>query len=155
MKPSIQDSREVIRFRALDLSKAGWQQKLVATALGVNRVTVCNWLRRARKGGAEALRSKRLPGRQPFLSEEQFGSLGVLLAKGAEGHGFEGDRWTAPRVAEVIEQAFGVRYSHGHTCKILKKIGRESTRARWSGARFQKDSAQESGSNACLRMRRI
>jgi transposase len=123
MKRSSQDPREVIRFRALELSKAGWQQKLIATALGVNRVTVCNWLRRARAEGAEALRAKKAPGRQPFLSKEEFDKLDVLLAKGAEEHGFEGDRWTAPRVAEVIERAFGVRYSDGHTCKVLKKIG--------------------------------
>lgn len=113
----------MIRFRALELSEAGWQQKLIAEALGVNPVTVCNWLRRAREQGPEALRAKKPPGRQPFLSEEEFGRLDVLLAKGAEAHGFEGDRWTAPRVAEVIEREFGVRYSDGHTCKVLKKIG--------------------------------
>ena len=123
MENKKQDPREVIRFRAYELSKAGWQQKLIAEALGVNAVTVCVWLRKAREGGPEALRARKRPGRQPFLSEEQFEHLDVLLAKGAEAYGFEGDRWTAPRVAAVIDQRFGVRYSDGHTCKVLKKIG--------------------------------
>lgn len=149
MKPT-QDPREVIRFRALKLSEAGWQQKLIAEALGVNPVTVCNWLKRAREHGPESLRAKKSPGRKPFLSQEEFSQLDALLARGAEAHGFEGDRWTAPRVAEVVEREFGVRYSDGHMCKVLKKIGwsrqkptRRSTRRNddavetWRSARWE------------------
>tara|TARA_R110002072_G_C7840200_1_gene524910 strand:- start:550 stop:1023 length:474 start_codon:yes stop_codon:yes gene_type:complete len=123
MKHSKQDAREAIRFRALALHQQGWQQKTIAEALGVSHVTVCIWLRKAREEGPEALRARKPPGRPRLLSAEQCEELVEQLRKGSEAHGFEGERWTAPRVAEVIERGFGIRFSDGHTCKILKRLG--------------------------------
>tara|TARA_B100000745_G_scaffold64254_1_gene37923 strand:- start:24 stop:497 length:474 start_codon:yes stop_codon:yes gene_type:complete len=123
MKHVKQDPREAIRFRALALHEAGWQQKTIAEALGVSPPTVCVWLRRVRELGPEALRAKKPPGRPPRLSEEQCEELRTLLRQGAEAHGFEGDRWTGRRVALVIERNFRTSFSAGHTCKILARIG--------------------------------
>ena len=123
MKHTKQDPREAIRFRALALHEQGWQQKLIAEALGVSHVTVCVWLKKAREEGPEALRARKPPGRPRLLKTEQSDELVELLKKGAVAHGFEGERWTAPRVAEVIERSFGIRFSDGHTCKILKRLG--------------------------------
>ena len=57
------------------------------------------------------------------MSEEQLAQLPVLLEQGAEAHGFRGDVWTRPRVAEVIVQEFGVRYTPQQVGNILRSIG--------------------------------
>ena len=45
------------------------------------------------------------------------------IAKGAEAYGFRGDVWTASRVAQVIEQTFGVRYHRDHVGRLLREAG--------------------------------
>jgi hypothetical protein len=39
---------------------------------------------------------------------------------GAEAYGFRGDVWTCPRVAQVIEWEFGIRYHRDHVSRMLK-----------------------------------
>ncbi|MEO0565473.1 MAG: winged helix-turn-helix domain-containing protein [Chloroflexota bacterium] len=46
-----------------------------------------------------------------------------LLHDGATTYGFQGDVWTQPRVAKVIEQTFGVAYTPGHVGRLLKRMG--------------------------------
>jgi hypothetical protein len=53
----------------------------------------------------------------------QHGSIGPVekaLAKGAEAHGYVGDLWTLPRVAEVIERLTGVAYHPGYVWYLLR-----------------------------------
>jgi transposase len=123
MKHPKQDHHEALRFRALELSKAGWKQVKIAEALGRNPATICIWLKKAEREGPEALRNKPRPGRRCRLKQEQLDRLDRLLAQGAESHGFEGDLWTAGRVVQLVADTFGVSYSEGHMCKILKKLG--------------------------------
>jgi|SRR5437879_10681547 len=104
------DAWEWRRKRACELHEQGWWQKDIAAALGVSRAAVCQWLKRGREGGVQALRTRPQPGPTPRLTAEQRGQLPALLARGAEAFGFRGDVWTASRVAAVIQQTFGVRY---------------------------------------------
>lgn len=57
------------------------------------------------------------------LSAEQRAQIPGLLERGAEAYGFRGDVWTAKRVAEVIEQTFGMRYSRDHVSALLRQLG--------------------------------
>ncbi len=45
-----------------------------------------------------------------------------LLSHGAEVWGFRGELWTCARVAAVIEEEFGVRYSRAHVSRLLKAV---------------------------------
>jgi transposase len=106
------------------LKQQGWKQKDIAAALGVTAGAVSQWLKRARTGGGpEALRHHPAPGPRPRLSEGQKRALLAILARGAEAYQFRGDVWTAPRVARVIRQEFGVRYDPGHVSRILRACG--------------------------------
>ncbi len=49
------------RQRAWELSQQGWWQKDIAAALGVSCAAVCQWLKRAREQGVEALRPQPRP----------------------------------------------------------------------------------------------
>jgi transposase len=111
------------RQRAWELHQQGWWQKDIAAALGVSRAAVCQWIKCAREQGVEGLRSRPPPGAPSKLSAEQRAQLPVLLAHGAEAHGFRGEVWTAPRVAVVIERAFGVRSHPVHVGRRLRQAG--------------------------------
>jgi|SRR5579863_2537972 len=117
------DAGEWRRKRAWELYQEGWWQKDIAAALGVSRSAVCQWIKRAREQGVEGLQNRPHLGCPPKLTAEQRAQIPVLLAQGAEAHGFRGDVWTARRVAAVIEQAFGVRYHPYHVTRLLRQAG--------------------------------
>ncbi len=110
-------------MRALELHQQGWHDGQIAEALGVSRSAVSQWLAEAREGGPEALRHHPSPGRPPKLSPEQMHLIPDRLWHGAEAYSFRGDVWTCPRVAAVIYQEFGVRYSRSEVSRLLQRIG--------------------------------
>ena len=85
--------------------------------------SVARWREVVRKSGMEGLAAKRHPGPCPRLSEKQREKLVKLLLKGPQAHGYRNDLWTLPRVAQVIENHFGVRYHPAHVWKILHALG--------------------------------
>ncbi len=111
------------RLRAWQLKQEGWTQRDIAKALGVTEGAVCQWMKRVREGGAEALRHQPAPGPTPRLTPEQRAEIPLRLAKGAETYGFRGDLWTTKRVALVIERWFGVRYHPAHVSRLLRELG--------------------------------
>lgn len=110
------------RRRAWELKQQGWKQQDIATALGVTKGAVSQWMRRAREGGVEALRRHPPPGPTPKLTAEQLAHLPQVLAPGAEAYGYRGQVWTTKRVAEVIWRTFGVSYHPGHISRLLRSI---------------------------------
>lgn len=121
--PRKADWREERRKQAWNLKQQGWQQNEIAQALGISEGAVSQWMKRGREGGEAALKTRPPRGAQPRLAAEQLRQLPTLLAKGPESYGFRGHVWTARRVAKVIEQTFGVRYSRDHVSYLLRKIG--------------------------------
>jgi len=117
-----QDWREWRRFRALQLKRDGWSQRDIAEALGASEVAVSHWMARARDGGPEALRSHPAPGHPPRLSAAQKRLIPELLWHGPEAYGFRGQVWTRARIAQVIEEEFGVRYHKGHVGRLLQEL---------------------------------
>lgn len=117
------DLREYRRFRAWELHQQGWKQQTIADVLGVTQGAVCQWLRRAKEHGTEALRRRKAPGAEPRLTPEQKAQIPDLLKQGPEAFGFRGDVWTRERVATVIRREFGVSYHPVHIGRILKALG--------------------------------
>jgi transposase len=121
--PSPFDWKEWRRLRAWQLQQQGWCQRDIAEALGASAGAVSRWLRAARQGGAEALRSHPAPGRTPKLTPEQKRLLPDFLWHGAEAYGFRGEVWTCGRLARVLQEEFGVRYHRGHVARLLRQLG--------------------------------
>jgi len=115
------DWREERRMRAWSLKQAGWKQTDIATALGVTEGAVSQWLKRAREQGVAALKSHPSAGPQPRLTREHLRSL---LAQGALVHGYHEAVWTSRRVADLIQQTFGVRYHRAHCSRLLRALVR-------------------------------
>jgi len=109
------------RLRAWELYEQGWKQIAIAAALGVTRGAVSQWIKRGTAGGREALRHHPAPGAAARLTAEQRAQIPGLLAKGAPAYGFDGDYWTAKRVAWLIAQTFDVQYHPTHVSRLLKQ----------------------------------
>jgi transposase len=100
----------------------GWTQATIAVALDVTEAAVSQWIKMAQANGPDALRSKSRKGQAARLSEEQLRELPVLLDRGPEAFGFRGDLWTCPRIVQVIEHEFGVRYHPDHVRRLLHRL---------------------------------
>jgi transposase len=116
------DGREWRRLRAVALKRQGWQQRDIASALGVREETVGRWVARAGRGGIGSLRARPGAGRPPRLAPDQARLIPEFLWHGAEAYGFRGEVWTCARVAKVIQEEFGVRYHKSHVGKLLAKL---------------------------------
>ncbi len=114
--------REERRMQGWKLHEKGWKQKDIAEALGVTEGAVSQWLKKAKTQGVEALQHTSPPGATPKLSKEQQAQLPALLERGAEAFGFRGQVWTTARVAQMIEQQFGVRYHPAHCSLLLRNL---------------------------------
>ena len=111
------------RVRALALLDEGLQPVEVARRVAADRRSVRRWKAAARVQGAAGLRAKPAPGRPPKLKAKQRARLERFLVKGAQAAGYHTDLWTCPRVAELIEQRFGVGYHVDHVGRLLHELG--------------------------------
>lgn len=114
---------EVRRRIAGRMLQQGKGVREVARLVGVSPSSVSRWKAALEEGGPEALAAKPHPGRPARLTPEQKKALEVILLRGARAAGFATDLWTLPRVAQVIEQHFGVKYHPGHVWYILRGMG--------------------------------
>ena len=111
------------RFKALTLYRKGVTQADIARRLKVSRAAVCQWLKKARKKGKQALQRKPRPGRPPKLTAVQQRSLVKLLARGPERAGYTTQLWTAERIQRLVAERFGARYHVHHVPKLLRHCG--------------------------------
>ena len=139
--------RERVRLAAADLIEAGASDREVAQRFGVTRPSVNRWRQVLAAGGRQALVSKGAGGVRCKLSPPQLNELEKVLEAGPAAFGWDADqRWTLARVAEVVRDRFGVRYSLSGLHLLLQRIG-------WS---LQAPSGQalptgSGGSSSCLR----
>jgi transposase len=117
------EALEKRRFAAIRLLGDGLTQTDIADRLQVSRSTVVRWVAQYRRHGREALRKAGRAGRKPKLTATQRKRLEQRLGQGPERLGYETPLWTCPRVADLIEREFGVRYHSGHVWKVLVNLG--------------------------------
>ena len=115
------------RLRALALYQQGWQQKLIAEALGVTKGAVSQWIKKARDlpedKQREALQVKRSTGRRPALTKQDRRQLVALVEQGAQAFGFTGELWTAARVRAVARRELGLQVGLTTIKKFLHEEG--------------------------------
>jgi transposase len=111
------------RRRAIALLEEGLMPVEVARRVGVDRRSVRRWKAAYRKRGEAALAAKPAPGRPAKLSERDLRRLERQLLKGAHAAGFASDLWTCPRVAQWIEERFGIEYHVRHVPRVLRGLG--------------------------------
>jgi transposase len=114
--------KEQRRLQALSLKCKGWKQKDIATALGVTKSAVSQWLTIADEQGEAGVLARPHSGRPPELTGAEKRLIPDFLSHGAESDGFRGAVWTAARVRKVIEWEFGVSYHKSHLARLLKDL---------------------------------
>ena len=127
------DKLEKRRFEAIRLWERGESQAAIARQLKVVHQTVARWVQQGRTQGKASLKAGRA-GRKPRLSAKDRQRLEKLLLRGPESLGYETPLWTCPRVAQLIEQEFGVRSHPGHVWKMLISLGWSPDRLTGAGA---------------------
>ena len=110
------------RLEGLKLLRQGLNQSEVARRVKVCSQTVSRWARTVAERGEKALKAAGRAGRLPLLDFRQRQHLVSLLLEGPEKLGYETPLWTYPRVADLIEREFGVRYHAGHVWKVLRQL---------------------------------
>ena len=103
------EALEQRRFRAAALLLKGLSETEVARQVGVHRQSVNRWAKQLASGGRRVLRKAGRAGRKPLLQENDLRRIEEGLTRGPEGLGYHTSRWTAARVAELIEKECGVR----------------------------------------------
>jgi transposase len=83
----------------------------VARVLGVHERSVRRWVDAHAAGGGDALAARPHPGPRPRLTAAQADQAVAFTDAPATSFGFDGDWWTAPRLARVIGERLGVRFN--------------------------------------------
>lgn len=101
----------------------GTSRAEVARRLGVGAGSVTRWWQAYEAEGDDGLKATPHPGPKPKLSLRQRKWLVQRLMKGAKANGFATDLWTCPRIAELIEQRYGVHYHVDHIPRLMVSLG--------------------------------
>lgn len=129
------EERRLEGARLLEEGKLSQQE--IAEELGVNRYTITRWAKELRERGVEGLLARKARGRPARLGTEgqeqrQAWSHPLLLEalrKGAKAHEFSDERWTLPRIAEVLKKELSISYDPDHLSVVMRRLGWSVQRA--------------------------
>lgn len=126
------------RRKAVALSRQGDGPVRIAHLLKTTAQSVCRWLREYRRRGESGLAAEPVPGRPCKLNARQRRALVGCLLKGAGAFGFATDLWTCPRIAQLIEQRYGVHYHVDAIPRVMASLGFSPSEARTPGGRTRR-----------------
>jgi transposase len=114
---------EQLRLRAACCVEEGQDPQEIAQLLDVSKRSVWRWWSLWRERGQSGLSSKPHPGRPPKLSLPQQEQVLMWLEQSPLDFGFTTERWTAPRVARLIEQRWRIRMNKRYLSDWLRRRG--------------------------------
>jgi transposase len=127
------------RKRAVQAVREGSTPAEVARVLGVSDRSVRRWVAAARDRGDEALAAVAHPGPKPKLNGNQQRQVLSWIKRSPTEFGFATELWTAPRVARLIRDRFGVEFHPRYVNAWLTRRGitpqKPGTQARERNAR--------------------
>lgn len=118
-----QRSLEQRRLKAVELLSKGLGPAEISRQVHVDRRSVHRWLAAYRDRGVDGLAPRPIPGRPSKLSSYDRKRLTDMILEGARSFGYASDRWTCPRVADLICRHFNVTYHANHISRILHSLG--------------------------------
>jgi len=117
------EDMETRRLAAASDLLNGIKQSQVARRYGVSRTTASRWQRSITGCGVDGLKRRRATGRPSRLKPEQIEAIRAMYESGARAYGFSTDRWTTGKLAEAIQEKFGIRYDQDHVGRLMHKFG--------------------------------
>jgi transposase len=119
-------SPEFLEYRrrlAVERVCEGYSSEEVADFLGVNPGSVRRWVDAFRSQGADGLAAHGVPGRPRKLTPAQERIVLRWLDDNPCEHGFATELWTAGRLAQLIEQEWGIDFNEHYLCAWLRRRG--------------------------------
>lgn len=123
LKPRKASTLEYLRRLAVNRLEQGYGTHAVADFLGVTARSVQRWRRARERLGERALAKRPHPGRPPKLSDGQTSIVLSWLDQSPCHFGFPTQRWTARRVAELIEHELGITMNRRYLSDWLRRRG--------------------------------
>jgi transposase len=115
---------EALRIRAVRRVQSGESPEVVASAIGINRTTIYDWLAKYRVGGWDALKAKPVPGRPQTLNGKKIKWLfDVLTQKNPQQMQFEFALWTREMIQKLLKDKFGIKLSLASIGRLLAQMG--------------------------------
>jgi transposase len=114
---------EYQRFLALARLDDGFEPREVADFLDVSARSVQRWARARDRDGEQTLWARPRTGRPSKLDPAQAARVIAWLEKNPCDLGFATQRWTAKRVAELIERELGVAMNSRYLSDWLRRHG--------------------------------
>lgn len=110
-----------LRRLAVERSLEGWSIDEIAGILSVAPRSVRRWIEAFNREGWVGLAPRGHPGRKPRLTPCQQQQVLGWIDRSPQEFGFTGSRWTARRVASVIQERLGVRYHRQYLNRWLNR----------------------------------
>lgn len=118
--PSLEFVRHLAVSRVIDGAEPPQE---VASVLGVSERSVWRWLASWRRDGDAGLAAKPGRGRPAKLTEKQTQQVLSWIQQDPGEFGFATQRWTARRIATLIERCLGVRMNARYLNDWLRRRG--------------------------------
>jgi len=118
-KAGLPEELEHRRYLAVGRILEGYTTQEVAEFLGVDPSSVRRWGSIFKREGVEGLRAHGVPGRPRKLTRTEEKIVLRWLKDSPIEHGFSTELWTGKRVAQVIEEEFGVHFSRWYIPRWL------------------------------------
>jgi transposase len=111
------------RIHAVTLNHDGLSSGEIAELLDAPRSKVSQWLSDYERYGYDAVLEGHRSGRPGLLTESQRVQLEDIIDSGPTAWGFLSGVWSAPMVARVISEEFGIDYTARHVGRLLHGWG--------------------------------
>ena len=118
-----EDSDVVRRLLAIALLLDGWPRGETATANGMDRQTLCDWVHRYNAAGVAGLTTSPRCGRPPALNEAQMAELKEMIIQGPDPETDGVVRWRYIDLRGRITEHFSVTFHPRSVARLLHKLG--------------------------------
>jgi transposase len=117
------ETSEHIRKMAVRRVRDGEQPSAVIRSYGLCRTTIYRWLRAERRGGEQALASRKAAGPSPKLSDRQKRQVARWInGKDPRQYGFDFGLWTRMIVKSLIQERFGIELGLTAVGRLLAEL---------------------------------
>jgi transposase len=126
----MQDGDVVRRLLGIALLLDGWSRGEAATASGMDRQTLCDWVHRYNAADVAGLATATRSGRPPALSDVQMAELKQLVIDGPDPEKDGVVRWRCVDLRAKIAEQFSVTLHKRSVAKLLRKLNLTRLQAR-------------------------
>jgi transposase len=116
------DGAVVRRLLGIALLLDGWSRSEAATASGMDRQTLCDWVHRYNAADVAGLETGRRSGRPPMLSDAQMAELKALVIEGPDPEKDGVVRWRCVDLRAAIARLYSVQVDQRTVVKWLRKF---------------------------------